>query len=214
MTRGELRRQLYRLIDEDADDPQFLTTPQANQVLDEACDILAEETEALKRRYFLARPPGVLLHSLHAWGTRLMSPYRMYAPAWRRRLQAVTTAELDRRSRVWWVEQGEPQVFCSLSWDTLLIWPAAHSGGEIVEIDLLVWPDALLDDGDRPEWPEADHDGLILWGMYETFLKRWELDRAQVVLAQFMQALERSRGRGGSRRIDAGIQARGTSVWR
>src|SRR5262245_27473112 len=208
MTRGELRAQLYRLIDEDADDPQFLTTPQANALLDEASEVLAEETEALKRRVFLARRPGLLLHSLHAWGNRLMSPYRLYVPAWRRRLQAVTTAELDRRARLWWVEQGEPQVFCSLSWDTLLLWPAAHAGGEIIEVVVLVWPEPLMDDGDTPECPEADHDGLILWGFYETVLKRWEWDRAQVVLAQFMQALNQRRARGGSRLIDAGIQGR------
>lgn len=210
MTRTELRTRLLEALDEDPEDPQFVTTAQADRLLDEAQEVLAEETRALKRRYVFARGEGALLHSTNAISPDIMAPYRLYAPRLRRRLECVTFRELDRRHSRWWTQRDAPWVWTHVSWDTFLVWPHAGPGGEVVELDALVWPKPLLDDGDEPEWPESDHDGLVLYGVYEGLLKRWDVNGATAILARFMEAFGQSERRHGDRIMQEGPGVRGT----
>ena len=43
-------------------------------------------------------------------------------------------------------------------------------------------------DTESPEWPQADHESLVLYGVYQGMLKRWDVARATVALSKFMEA--------------------------
>lgn len=197
MTRAELTERILRALDEDPDAPVFWSNGHIHQFLQDAQEILAEETRALKRSVTLVRTPGALLYSLHALGEPVMAPYRLYVPSLDRRLEAVVYSDLDAIDETWLTHQNPPEYWFRVSWDVFGIWPAASTGGEIIQIDSLVWPRALLDDGDEPEFPWADHDGLVLYGVYEGLMKRWDVARATQVLARFLESYGLSMARSG-----------------
>src|SRR5262245_13522481 len=189
MTRVELRNRILDALDEDSENPVFWSSAQINGLIDQGQEILAEETRALKRTHTIVRTPGAMLFSTHALGDDCLMPWRLYAPSFDRRLTAVHLTDLDAQHELWWDQMGtgDPWVWFPIAWDTYGIYPPSSTGGEVIQVNSLVWPSSLIDDGDTPEWPEADHDGLVLYGVYEGLMKRWDLSRATMMLAKFLE---------------------------
>ena len=208
MTRGDLRARVLRGLNESATAPVFWSADEMNAVLDEALEVLAEESGGVKRTAFLALKARVTYYSIAAIAPDLMSPYRIWHHDQSRRLDATTLTNLDARHETWATVTGDPVVWCPLSWDTFGVWPTPASDGGVLRVDYLAWPRSLMDDEDEPEFPEADHDAVTLYGVYDGLCKRWDAKAAIATWGMFMQPWGASRARTGAGRVQSRIHQR------
>lgn len=204
MTREEMRT---RILD-GLNDPsgRFVSSAQVSQVLEEAQDILSEELQAIKRTVYVPLKAGVGWYALHGLGDDVMTPWRIWTPTQNRRLIATTMQRLDAYDEVWLSTSGDPEYWYPLSWDWFGVYPKAASGGGTLRVDYLAWPQALLDDADEPEFPVRDHDSLVLYGIYDGLLKRWDFENAMILWSLFVQAMGQGQGRTASRALSRTFQ--------
>ena len=72
-----------------------------------------------------------------------------------------------------------------------------------MKLDYFAWPRTLLDDSDEPEFREADHDAIVLYGVYDGLMKRWDVARAMELFNRFVDAWQVGRARSGVREQQA-----------
>lgn len=185
MTRSELRTRILDALNEDASSPVFWSTSQIDAVIDEASEVLAEEAQSIRRSAFLSRESGKLFYSTRGIADDVMAIYRVWASDLNRRLTAVSHSQLDAQHEIWQTVTGDPEYWFPVSWDLFGIYPHPSQGGGLLRIDYFAWPRTLMDDDDEPEFREADHDGLVLYGVYDGLLKQWNLQRALELFARF-----------------------------
>lgn len=190
MTRGQIRDSILNALNESTTTPVFWTTAQVNALIDEAAEILAEDTKAIRRTALVARQPGSIYYATRAIASDIMAITRIWLPDVKRRLTAVSIAELDQQNRTWSTVTGDPLYWFPVSWDLFGVYPHPSTGGGILQIDYLAWPRPLQDDDDEPEFREADHDALCSYGVYDGLLKRWDVPGA---LALFARCIEQGR---------------------
>ena len=194
MIRSELRDRLLDAVNDAG--AVFTTTDQANALIDECLEVVAEETEAVRRTAYVALQPGVTYYHLRAVAPDAMAPIRIWLEHSRRRLNAVTMRELDQRHILWQQTTGEPWDWFPLSWDWFGIWPKSATGGHLLRVDYWAWPTGLLDDTDQPELLEADHDPLVpQYGVYSVAAKRWDAKGTVDAWARFKQMAGLTKGR-------------------
>jgi hypothetical protein len=152
----------------------FVTAAAVQTSIGEALEVLAEDAGAIRRTGFIPRQPGTHLYDLGWIGPDVMAPWRVWDLTRTQRLAAVSMRDLDHEHARWPTVFGEPDYWFPVSWDTFGIWPGTATGGGVLRVDYLAWPRTLLDDGDEPDWPRADHDALVDYGEYEGRLARWE----------------------------------------
>lgn len=185
MNRQEIRRQALRALNDDPDTPVYWSASEVNDTIQEGMEVLAEESPSLKRTFTVARRPGRFIYELEGIGRNIMTPYRMWLPDLKRRLEAWSLTDLDREHRRWMTQVGDPWVWVSVDWRQFIIWPIPASPGGTIEIDCFVWPDDLIDDLDEPEFHASDHESLVFYGEMEGYLKQWDVARALDLLGQF-----------------------------
>ena len=200
MNRSEIRQRILEGLNDSATSPIFWTTAQIDTVIDEAQEVLAEEAKAIRRTAHVPMGDGLGFYSSRAIGDDVMSIYRVYTRHNTRRLSAVTLAELDAKNKNWMNVDGDPWEWCPISWDLFGIYPRPATGGGIMEVSYIAWPAALLDDSDVSEFPEADHDGFVLYGVYDGLLKQWDVVRALELFSLFMERIGRATARSGMRK--------------
>ena len=203
MTRGEIRTQILRALTDDPEQPVYWSTDEVNQDIQEAMEVLAEEAPSLKRTFHVARRPGAFLYELEGIGTNILTPYRLWLPDLKRRLEAWNLTDLDRAQDRWMRTTGDPWVWCPVDWRQLIIWPIPAAPGGTIEINCFVWPDELIDDEDEPEFHWSDHHNLVTYGEMEGYLKQWDVRRALDLLVTFSGQWRDARARAGVKQMQA-----------
>lgn len=199
MTRAEIRNRILSASNESTSAPVFWTTAQIDAIIDEASEVLAEEAKAIRRTAFVARQAGAIYYSTRAVAPDVMAITRVWLPDSSLRLTAVSMAELDAQNRTWATATGDPEYWFPVSWDTFGLYPHPATGGGLLRIDYMAWPRTLIDDDDEPEFREADQDSLIMYGLYDGLLKKWDTARALELWARFMGQWQTGRARNGVR---------------
>lgn len=203
MTRSDIRTRILNGLNESATSPVFWSTTQADQLIAEGSELLAEELQAIKRTAMVALRPGSTYYAVRGIADDLMVPYRVWSAGLNRRLTATTPSQLDDYHERWQTVTGEPEYWFPMGWDWFGIFPHAAAGGGTFRVDYLAWPRPLLDDSDEPEFLGADHDTLVLYGVYSGLLKRWDIQDAQYVFALFLEKIGKGKGRVGERTLQA-----------
>ena len=201
MTRSDLRTRILEALGESTTAPIFWSSSQMNDLIDEAQEVLAEEAAQIKRTAYVPLKNGTTYYRLRAIDPNAMTPYRIYTRHNERRLTVATVMELFNRHQRWISVNSDPESWFPISWDMFGIFPSPSTGGGIMEINYLSWPRPLADDDDEPEFPQADHEGLVLYGVYEGLLKRWDITRATELFTFFMDRWGDSRIRSGTDKI-------------
>lgn len=201
MTRSEIRARILDGLN-DADGI-FVTATQADRMIDEALEVMAEESGAVKRTVHLPLQSGTMFYSLSGVAADCMSPYRLWLVGEERRLTAVSMSQLDQRHETWPTVTNPPDYWFPVSWDLFGIWPYPAAGGDLLRIDYLAWPRALLDDGDEPEFQLSDHDAVTDYGIYDGLAKRWDVMRMLETWSRFGARVGFSRARTGAGRLQA-----------
>ena len=201
MTREEIRQRILDGLNDTGG--VFVTSAQANEAIDEALEVMAEESGAVIRTGFVGLQPGTMLYWLSAIAPDVMAPLRLWLVSEERRLTAVSMRELDRRHETWPTVQRQPEYWFPVSWDLFGVWPHPAEGGGVLRVDYLAWPRGLLDDEDEPEFQLGDHDALVDYGIYDGLAKRWDVKRMLEVWSRFAGRVGLSRARTGVRRVQA-----------
>lgn len=212
MNRGEIRTRILNALNESASAPVFWTTAQMSQAIADGMDLLAEEAQQVKRTAICALQPGSQYYSTRGIALDLMIPTRIWVPSLNRRLTVTTVGQLDAYHERWQTVTGDPQYWFPMGWDWFGIFPHPSTGGGTMRVDYLAWPRPLLDDGDEPELYGADHDGLVLYGIYEGLLKRWDAQGALIRFVEFLEHYGLARARGGSRQLQARTWQKSSAV--
>jgi len=181
----------------------FVTPTQADQSIDEAMEVMAEESGAIIRTAFVALQPGTALYWLSAVAQDVMAPVRLWLVSEQRRLTAVSMRDLDGRHETWPTVQRQPEYWYPVSWDLFGLWPHPAAGGGNLRMDYLAWPRALMDDADEPEFQLGDHDAIVDYGVYDGLAKRWDVMPMLEVWSRFGARVGISRARTGVRRVQA-----------
>ena len=208
MTRQEIRDRILRSLDESTTSPAFFSTAQINEYITDGQEILAEEMAAIKRTLIVPRRAGTTYYNTRGLATDIMVPYRIWDVSNKRRLEAHTLNELDAHQERWVDTTGDPWWWFPLTWDTFGIYPRPTQAGGVLEIDYLAWPRELLDDSDTPETNNSDHDGLVLFGVYEGLLKKWDIQRAIQFFSKFIEAWGDSSAKSAIKGFERRVMAR------
>jgi hypothetical protein len=209
--RSEIRTRILEALNESASSPVFFSTAQIDAVIDEAQEVLSEEAQAVKRTAYQALRDGTTYYYTRGIASDIMAPYRIWLTHLDRRLVAVSLRELDVRHEHWIDVNGDPEVWFPVSWDLFGIWPSPATGGGVMRIDYLAWPRSLQDDDDEPEIRRADHDALVLYGVYDGLMKGWSWQRATEIFNLFMDRWADARARAGIKEAQARTFQRGTA---
>lgn len=187
MNRKEIRDRILLALNDSPTDPQFWSTEELDDVIQDSQEVLAEEVEAIKRTAYKVKHDGMQFVTLASIADDVMAPYRLWDNE-NERLHVRTMRELDKRRQRWLeVTADRPDFWYPVSWNMFGIYPATANGGGWLRIDYLAWPTALLDDEDKPETMEADHDALVTYGIYFGLMKQWDALRALDYFQQFVR---------------------------
>lgn len=209
MTRQQLRDRILSALNESTSAPVYWSTAQIDAVIDEASEVLAEEAKSIKRTAFVARKPGSTYYFTRGIAPDLMAAYRIWLPDVNRRLTAVSISELDATHATWPTVTGDPEYWFPVSWDCFGIYPHPATGGGVLRVDYLAWPRSLQDDSDEPEFREADQDALVLYGVYDSLMNKWDVTRAIELFTRFIDQWKVGQARNGVRETQARPYQRG-----
>ena len=201
MVRSEIRARILSGLNDEGG--IFVTPAQANASIDEALEVMAEESSAVIRTAFVALRQGTALYSLTSVAPDVMAPARVWLMPDSLRLGAVSMRELDNRHETWPTVQRSPENWYPVSWDLFGIWPHPSAGSGLLRVDYYAWPRALMDDGDEPEFQLGDHDAIVDYGIYDGLAKRWDVMRMVEIWSRFGARLGITRARSGPRRVQA-----------
>lgn len=182
-------------LNEDTSSPVFWSTTQIDSVITEAQEVLAEELALVKRSALTPLRQGRNYYFTEAIASDIMVPYRVWLVGDQRRLDVVTIQQLDERHETWITVSGDPWHWFPVSWDMFGIFPHASTDGGILRVDYIAYPRTLLDDNDEPEMSAPEQDAMVLYGIYDGFLKQWDVERAMTAFALFLQRIPMGQGR-------------------
>jgi hypothetical protein len=201
MTRSELRSRALTLLNDAPDEPIFWSPDELHHLITEAQETLAEEVEALTRSLFVPVRAGWQFYPLAGIGRQIMTPWRLWTRNRQHRLWPISMRELEGHYERWLTVTGEPEWWFLVSWDLIGLWPTPTTGGGLLEVDCFVWPDALQDDQDEPEFPDPDHDVLVDLVTMEGQIKEWDVARALEIGVPLLQRAKDSQARSGLRLV-------------
>lgn len=201
MNRDEIQNRILEGIQENPDTPIFFSEDQLAELIDEACEVLAEDTQAVKRTAFVPLKEGIGFIYTTSISPDFMAPVRVWNHVLNRRFTCLSMTEMDAIDTRWQVTTGTPQVWFPVSWDIFGIYPRPAAAEGVLRVDYIAWPRSLMDGSDRPELPEASHDALTLYGQYMGCLKKWDAQAAMVPLASLQKHKTVATSRSGISRI-------------
>jgi hypothetical protein len=182
MTLDEIQTRILEAINDNPDSPVFFTAAQLKDLVNEANEVLCEDTLAVKRTAIVPLRPGMRFVYTPSIAPDIMAPTRIWNQSNSRKMTCFSMEELDALQERWSVSTGIPEVWFPLSWDCFGIYPTPVSAGGVLKVEYVAWPRELMDDEDRPELPEATHDALVLYGQYHGILKKWDANQAMIAL--------------------------------
>jgi hypothetical protein len=203
MTREDLVSRCLTALNDAPDEPIFWSGQEVEHLLTEAQEILAEEVEALVRSFFIPERPGTMFYHLAGIGRQIMTPWRLWTRNRQHRLWPISMAEMGGHYERWLTVTGQPEWWFLASWDLIGIWPPPTTGGGLIEVDCFVWPEALLDDTDEPEYPDPDHEVLLDLMVMEGQVKQWDVARAVELAVPLFRRAKDSQARSGLRALQS-----------
>lgn len=206
--RSELRTQIFRALNEDPTTPVFWSAAEMNGVIDEAIETLVEEAPAIKRRFTIPRRAGAFVYQLAGVGENIMTPYRIWLPDLKRRLEPWSITDLDARHETWMDVTGDPWVWAPVDWRKFIIWPIPATPGGTMEIDCYAWPEDLGRDVDIPELHPSSHESIVTYGRMEGYLKQWDGVRAVDALVEFSSNWVDAQARAGTKQMQSAFNVR------
>ena len=191
MTRSELRAYIQRSLN----DPSgvFLPPATANAVMEEAQEFLAEFGPPIIRRILLPMRAYWTYYRLSPFASDAMTPVRIYSAANTRLLDVRSQDWLDGYDVNWEVTTGNPHIWFPRGWDQFGIYPKPATDGGILRVDYWAWPQTMLHDDATPEFAEADHSTLSLYGVYDGLLRGNRVAAALRIWKDSMMALRGAR---------------------
>lgn len=195
MRREEIRSRILEALNESAEDPTFWSTDEINRIIGEGMEVLAEEANSIKRTAYIPFREGHTYYYTQSIAKDMMVPYRVWHASLDRRLRPVTTQDLDRFTETWTTVTGDSWCWFIVAWNLFGVFPRAANAGGVMRVDYLAWPREIQDDDEEPEFPEADHEEILLYGIYDGLLKQWDLARAITVFGKFVDLLPGGRYR-------------------
>lgn len=207
MTRGDLRRRILLALNDDPTSPVFWSVHEVDDIIHEAQEVIAEEVAGLKKTAFVPKRDGATFYSLASVADDVMAPFRVFDRDKERRLRVISMQKLDQqRMRFWEVTGDQPHWWYPVNWNLFGVYPSGAEGGGWLEVNYLAWPTEMIDDDESPLLPEADHDGMVLYGVYLGLMQQWDAVRALDYFTQFLQRWGDSRIRHETRDV--------TQAWR
>jgi hypothetical protein len=192
MNRGELRYRVLADLNEDPLHPVYFNLDEVNTYLQEAYEVLCEESTLIKRTFTIPRRAGTLVYQLPGVGSNIMAPYRIWLPDLKRRLESATLTDFEAKHEKWMTITNVPWYWAAVSWDQFIVWPAPTTGQGFMEVDCYCWPTPMVDDSDEPEFHASMHEALQDYAEGVGHLKQWnvaEIQRLwQTVLGEFRHA--------------------------
>jgi hypothetical protein len=176
LNRGEIKKRILDGINDDADSSVFFTDAQLNSLIDEASEFVVAETRGIRRSTFLALRDSTTFYSLRSLASDILLPYRIWNYENSSRLTVTSMEELDQFQQRWLDTAAPPEMWFSVSWDIIGIFPRPTSSGGVLRVDYFAWPEALSDDTSVPE--STTQDAIVLYGTYMGLLKQWDTQRA------------------------------------
>ena len=195
MNRGEIIDRVLIALNEATVGPVFWTRAQIARVLNDGLHVMAEELSSIKRTAMVALGAGCRYYRTRGIAQDCMTPYRLWMPSRNRKLVPVTVEQLDGYHKQWGIVTGDPEYWAPMGFDWFSVFPHPTQGGGILRVDYLGWPRSLDHDDDTPEFPESDHETVLLYGVYDGLLKRWGAPEAMAIFAQFMDKLGKGKPR-------------------
>ncbi len=191
MTRAEIRTLMQRALN----DPSgvFLPTANANAVIEEAQETLAEFGPPITRRVLVPMRAYWTYYRLSTWASDAMLPLRIYCASNTRVLDVRSLDWLDEYDVNWEITTGNPHVWFPRGWDQFGIYPKPATDGGILRVDYWAWPQAMLHDGAVPEFAEADHETLALYGIYDGLLRGGQIGAALRIWKESILTLKQAR---------------------
>lgn len=193
MNRLDMQTRILERLNDSTTSPQFWTTSEIDDLIQEAQEVLAEESRLIKRSVTVTVRPGTSYYNIRSVASDCMTPYRIVLPDNRIRLRAISPAQLDAYHLLWETVTGTPRWWVPIDWQTFALFPHSINGGPIMRVDYLAWPPPLLDDLDTVEFGSQDQDALVLYGIYDGLMKRWDLGQATMLFTKFMERVSKSR---------------------
>jgi len=179
----------------------FFSQAEINASIDEAMEVIAEHTGAIRRTAFSLIREGANFYFLNSIATDIMYPYRIWNEHRNQRLQTTSIIELDSLSRLWLDTSGDPDRWFPVSWDYFGIYPHPAAAGGVLRIDYIAWPRDLLDDDDDIELPESLSDAPLSYGVYEGQAREWHDQGVAQWWAMFLAQLGQTKAKTGINRV-------------
>lgn len=208
MNRQEIRTQILRSLNDDPNDPVFWSKDEINDNIQEAMEIIAEEATSLKRTYYTVRRAGTFIYEIEGIGDNIQTPYRIWLPDLKRRLESWSLTDLDREHSLWMDVTGDPWVWVPIDWRQFIVWPIPATQGGTMEVNCFVWPDELMLDTDEPEFHWSDHEAIVRFGEMDGYLKQWDVRRATDLLVQFTRGWRDARAISGVKQMQSHFNVR------
>lgn len=159
-------------------------------MIEEAQEIVAEEIRELHRTAYFVMMGYQQWFDVRAIAPDCLSPYRLWSQTDEARMEYSTVDMLDN-SRVRWLEShsDRPNRWYGLTQHIFGIYPGMSGDtSNVYRLDYLAYPGVLADDSQHPEYDESVHDTLVLYGVYDGLIRRWDIARAQDIFSQFVQS--------------------------
>ena len=186
MNRSDIRTRILEALNESASNPVFWSSAQINDIINEAAEVLAEEASSVKRTALTALRPGTIFYYTYGIADDMMVPYRLWLPDEDIRLTVASLREVDDHHEQWMTVTGKPRWWIPISWNLFGLYPHPGEGGGTLRVDYLAWPRAMDYDSDEPEYQDADHDALVLYGVYDGLMKQWNVQRGLQIFSLFV----------------------------
>lgn len=188
MNRAEVRRRALRYLDEDPESPVHMTETEANELIDEALEIVSEEIRYVKKTGYVPLRDGCQIYRTMAIDPLLLSITRIWLMDCEHPLELTSMMELSRSERRWWEHTEErPHHWYPVDHQTFGVYPrVAESQGEVLRIDYLSWASPTQDDTVQLPFDDPTLDAVINYVVHCGLLKRWDIARASDIYGEFV----------------------------
>ena len=187
MRRPELRRRIYRMIDDDPDSPASITVADVNELIDEALEVVSEEVRYRSKTAYAPLFAGAQFYNLLAIDPLCYSPYRFWLMEREEPLRFTTIGALNREENNWLdFTADRPDYWFPVDHSTFGIYPRVTAGaGEVLRVDYYAWADAVLDDYMILPYDDPTLDAVIDYVVYSVHIRRWDMMQASQKFEQF-----------------------------
>jgi len=187
MRRPELRRRIYRMIDDNPDSPASITVADVNELIDEALEVVSEEIRYRSKTSYVPLFAGAQFYNLLAYDPLAYSPIRFWLMDREEPLRFTTIGALNREENNWLdFSADRPDYWFPVDHWTFGIYPRVTEGsGEVLRVDYYAWAAAVIDDYMILPYDDPTLDAVIDYVVYSVHMRRWDMMQGGKKFEQF-----------------------------